>query len=259
MGKKNKKNTSSQKSQQKKQFEYRPNSKRAKIQQEKKSNQRIEPVASKSTFSSEDLSYGISQLEPLFSEANRRIEYITAQGFTSFAINKVIEEGGKDFFDIDGINSRESLLEQMYRVRIFLNDKGSTIEGAKLETSQINAALYKGKFGNEYYTKENNYARYDTSVIDKDAASRAFESYRKLEKTQAGKFALDGSYGSENLITALYDAEIRGFDSLVYGNDLLEQYQQEQNKLFEKPLADADETEAIYGRNYDNITGRYGY
>lgn len=245
--------------QSKKDFQYRSNSKRAKRQIEKQSNQRIDPVPSKSNFSPNDLSYGISQLEPLFSEANRRIEYITSQGFTSFAINKVVEEGGKDFFDIDGIDSREALLEQMYRVRVFLNDKGSTIEGAKLETSQINAALYKGKFGNEYYTKENNYARYDTSVIDKNAASRAFESYRKLEKTQAGKFALDGSYGSENLITALYDAEIRGFDSLVYGNDLLEQYQHEQNKLFEKSLADADETESIYGRNYDNITGRYGF
>lgn len=258
MGKKNKGYKSKNK-EQKKEFNYNKNSKRYKLEASKAKNKdTIEQVPSKSKFSKDDLEYGISQIDVLFSEANRRIEFIKSQGFTSFAIDKLESESNKDYFDLEDIVDRESLVEQLYRVRLFLNDKGSTIEGAKLETAQINSEIYKGKFGNQYNTEENNYAHYDTKIIDKEFASRAFESYRKLEQTKAGQIAIQGGYGSENLITALYDAEIRGLDSLVYGNELLEIFYTEHLNVWDKATKDSDNISSISGQIYDNLKERYG-
>ena len=150
--------------------------KRQRKKEAKKLQQRISPVAPKKSFTQDDLDYGKSQLEELFSEANRRIEMIKARGFTSYAIDRVEVEGGKDYFDIEEVTDRESLIEQLTRVRVFLNDKGSTVEGAILDTAQINSEIYKGKFGNQYNTEEYDHKRFDNKIIDEDIAKRAFES-----------------------------------------------------------------------------------
>ena len=83
----------------------------------------------------------------------------------------------------------------------------------------------QGKFGNQYNKEEYNFARYDITTIDKEIAERAFENYRKIESwraSQIGRQGQEGVYGSENLIIAMYDAEIRGLDSYAVGNDLLD-------------------------------------
>lgn len=233
--------------------------KRQRKKQEKKLQQRIAPVAAKKSFTQDDLDFGISQIETLFSEANKRIEFIKSQGFTSYAIDRVEHEGGKDYFDVEDITDRETLLEQLYRVRVFLNDKGSTIDGAKLQTAQINAEIYKGKFGNQYNTEEHNNARYDTTIIDKDIAARAFESYRKIESHRANEIVGEGQYGSENLIIALYDAEVRGMDSLVYGEALLDSFQKEHEEMWGRATKESDNISAISGLIYDNIKERLGF
>jgi len=235
------------------------NKRQRKKELKKQLQQRITPVAPKKGFSEEDLQYGISQIEPLFSEANYRIEYIKSQGYTSYAIDRIEQEGGKDYFDLEDITDRESFIQQLYRVRVFLNDKGSTIEGAKLETAQINSEIYKGKFGNQYNTEEHNHARYDTAIIDKDIASRAFESYRKIESHRANEIVGEGQYGSENLIIALYDAEVRGMDSLVYGEALLDAFQQEHEEMWGRATKESDNISAISGIIYDNIKERLGF
>jgi hypothetical protein len=138
-----------------------------------------------------------------------------------------------------------------------MNDKGSTVDGARIETAQIHAAEYKGKFGNEYNNKENEFARFDIKSINKDAASRAFESYRKIEEHRAAEIIGDGAYGSENLIIALYDAEIRGNDSLVYGEELLDTYIKTSTDSWKKATEDANMITGITGVIEDNIAGRY--
>lgn len=240
---------------------YNQSNKRQQVEalKEKYKQQRIPEVPKKSRFTQEDLEYGISQLEPLFTEANYRIEYIKSQGYTSYAIDRVEKEGGKDYFDLEDVTDRESLIEQLYRVRVFLNDKGSTIEGAKLQTAQINAEIYKGKFGNQYNTEEYGHARYDTTIIDKDIASRAFESYRKIESHRANEIVGEGQYGSENLIIALYDAEVRGMDSLVYGEALLDSFQREHEEMWGRATKESDNISSISGLIYDNIKERLGF
>jgi hypothetical protein len=197
------------------------------------------------------------QLEPLVSEANKRIEMIQAAGYVSYALDRVIREGGHEYFDLEHVNTREQLIKEMTRIRVFMNDRGSTIDGARLETAQINASEYKGKFGNEFNNKENEYAHYDIKSINKDAASRAFESYRKIEEHRAAEIVGDGSYGSENLIIALYDAEIRGNDSLVYGEELLDTYIKTSTDSWKKATEDSNMITGITGIIEDNIAGRY--
>jgi hypothetical protein len=197
------------------------------------------------------------QLEPLVNEANHRIEMIQAAGYVSYALDRVTREGGSDYFDLESVNTREELLREMTRIRVFMNDKGSTVEGARLETAQIYASEYKGKFGNQYNNKENEFARFDVKSINRDAASRAFESYRKIEEHRAAEIIGDGAYGSENLIIALYDAEIRGNDSLVYGEDLLDTYIKTSTDSWKRATEDANMITGITGVIEDNIAGRY--
>lgn len=209
-------------------------------------------------MSREEFEFAKSEYEPMVTEANHRIEMIQAAGYTSYALDRVLTEGGKDYFDLDSINNREELIRDITRMRVFINDIGSTLDGAKLESAQISAAEYAGKFGNEYNNEANNYAKYDISVIDKDIASRAFESYRILEETRASEIGVKGAsgvYGSDNLIHALYDAEVRGLNSQMYGKDLLDTFVETKKAEWQEANESANMVTAISGKiEKDNMT-----
>lgn len=222
---------------------------------EKKQQQREKEVAKK--LSKHELEQWKTQLQPLVNEANNRIDMIRAAGYASYALDRVEREGGSENFNLESVNTREELVREMTRIRVFMNDKGSTIEGARLESAQIQAAEYKGKFGNQYNNKENEFAHYDIKSIDKDTASRAFENYRKIEEIRAAEIVGDGAYGSENLIIAMYDAEIRGKDSLAYGMDLLDTYLQVSSDSWKRATEKSNMITGITGIIEDNITGGY--
>ena len=217
-------------------------------------NQRVNLVPNK--LSKNQLEEWKAKLEPMVTEANHRIEMIQMSGYTSYALDRVIQEGGRDYFDLSEINNREDLLKEITRMRVFINDKGSSMQGAKLQTAQIYAEKYRGKFGNQYNTKEYNYARYDIKAIDSEIAKRAFATYRRIEEHRATEIVSDGAYGSENLIIALYDAEVRGLDSLVYGEELLDAFVESSNTQWNNVRRDIDNITAISGIIEDNITGR---
>lgn len=222
---------------------------------EKKRNEK--PAKLPTRLSKAELENWKVQLEPLVSESNKRIEMIQSAGYVSYALDRVIYEGGTDYFDLENVKNREELLREMTRMRVFINDSGSTLEGAKLQTAQINASEYKGKFGNEYNNEEHGFARFDTSAIDKDVAMRAFEAYRKIESLRSSQIVGEGSYGSENLINALYDAEMRGMDSLVYGIDLLNTFYETETTQWKAATASSNMVTGITGYIEDNITGGY--
>lgn len=224
---------------------------------EKKNPQKINKIPDR--ISKLELEDYKRKLEPLVSEANKRIEMIESSGYTSYALDRVIREGGQNFFNLEDVSTREELLREITRLRVFINDKGSTIEGAKLETAQIYSSDYKGKFGNEYNNEEHGFETFDIKVIDKKVAARAFESYRKIEEHRAGEIVNEGSYGSENLIIALYDAEIRGLDSLVYGEELLDTFIKTTTHTWKKTTEKANMISGITGIIEDNITGGYTF
>ena len=206
-----------------------------------------------------ELQNWINDLEPLVNEANKRIELIQASGYTSYALDRVIRESGHDFFDLSEVKNREELLIENTRLRVFINDKGSTVEGAKLQTAQIYASKYVGKFGNQYNNAEHNYARFDTDVIDEEVAKKAFESYRKIEEHRASQIVGENGYGSNNFIAAIYDAEIRGLDSLMYGEDLLDTIIKIESDEWEITRNEVNSIAGITGIIEDNITGRYRF
>ena len=221
---------------------------------EKKKSQKVDIIPRK--LSASQLADYIEKFEPLVELANKRIQTILEAGYNSLAIDRVEQQTGREYFDLYDIKNREDLISRITAVRVFLADKGSTLEGAKLEMTQIATEKYKGKFGNQYNKEEYNFARYDINVIDKEIAERAFENYRKIESwraSQIGRQGQDGVYGSENLIIAMYDAEIRGLDSYAVGNDLLDAYVKESNTAWKPIENEAESTVAISGYYLDNL------
>ena len=222
--------------------------------EKKKAEQKVNIMPKK--LSASQLADYIDKFQPLVDVANNRIQTILEAGYNSLAIDRVEQQTGKEYFDLYDVKNREDLISRITAVRVFLADKGSTLEGAKLEMTQIATEKYKGKFGNQYNTEEYNFARYDTNAIDKEIAERAFENYRKIESiraSQIGRQGQDGVYGSENLIIAMYDAEIRGIDSFAVGNDLLDAFVEEADTAW-KPIEDeSDSTLAISGYYLDNL------
>lgn len=215
-------------------------------------NERVEIMPPKLTAS--QLADYIKKFTPLMEVANERIREILEHDYMSLAVKRVQEQQKRDYFDMFDVNTREDLISRVTAIRVFLADEGSTLEGARKETLQT---LYGGKFGNEYNNKQNKFARYDISAIDKEKAEKAFENYRKLEEQWAaliGRQGGAGVYGSENLIIAMYDAEVRGIDSFDVGKDLLEEFEKEQKTSW-KPIEDeAETTIAISGVYFDNLT-----
>ena len=187
------------------------------------------------------------RLEPLINEANRRVENLKFRNLSSAALLRAEEESGRDYFDIDELTDRTSIIKEATRARVFLADKTSTIEGAKVFTAQLNAAIYKGKFGNQYHNWENKYKNFDISTIDEDIAKKVFKNYRKLEEIRAADIVGDGAYGSENLIIAMYDAQIRGEDSFTAGLEQLDAHYDMKKDSWQKRFERANSVASILG------------
>ena len=222
----------------------------------KKNQQRVEIIPRK--ISTSQLADYVEKFQPLMELANSRIQQILEAGYNSLAIDRIEAQTGKEYFDLYNVKNREDLISRVTAMRVFLADKGSTLEGAKLETTLAATEKYKGKFGNQYNTAEHNFARYDTSVIDKEVAERAFANYRRLESQWASAIGRQdqvgaGAYGSENLIIAMYDAEIRGMDSLTVGWDLLEAFDKQNEEPWKEIEDESDDTTAISGLYLDSL------
>ena len=187
------------------------------------------------------------KLEPIISEANRRIELIKSQGLTSAAVLRAEQETGRDYFSLDELETIPELIKEATRARVFLADETSTIEGAKIYTAQLNAAEFRGQFGNQYHTFEHKFKNFNTAVIDEDVAKIVFSNYRKLAELRAADITGDGAYGSENLIIAMYDAQLHGEDSLMAGLEQLDSYYAKKTTEWRSRFERANEVTSILG------------
>ena len=236
------------------------------IQKKKQQNKKEDLIPRK--LSASQLADYKEKFAPLVELANNNITKIKEAGYNSLAVDRIERQVGREYFDISSTKTRGELMAEITAVRVFLADKGSTSNGAKLETIETNSAMYKGKFGNQYNKEEYNFARYDITTIDEDAAKRAFENYRKIEEIRASqigtqKLAIETEsvYGSENLIIAMYDFEInkdekysyfKG-DSFDFANDILNTFIQQTDTAWKPIENEAEETMAISGVYYDNL------
>ena len=222
------------------------NRKEARESRKQRKQQRIERMSSQ-------LAEAKETLFQLYEIAWDRLEKIENSGYYSYSAD-VFSKKNIDKYTLANIDSKDELMKRLYDVRIFLNDAGSTLEGAHRETIELSSEKYKGMFGNQYNTKDHGYKRYNTNYIDDEYAKKAFETYRKIEETRAAEIVQEGAYGSENLIIAIYDAVVRGYDAYDYGMDALDVFALEHKTYWNKVKNDVDEVEGITGILDDNIT-----
>lgn len=194
----------------------------------------------------------------VISEANQRWELIENEGLRSMAVSRALDENGSPYFSIDLQDNESDIIKEVTRANVFLSDQTSTIEGARLYTAEIGAERFRGKFGKEWATKENNNRTFDTSTIDEEYAKEVFKSYRMLEETKQG---LIMAYGSENLIIAMYDAKVRGEDPYTYGSELLSAWyttkQADWNSRFETARSNYEQSRSYeHGTVEDYINGK---
>ena len=193
------------------------------------------------------------RFEPIIDEANRRVDLILNSGLSSAALSRAEQESGYQYFSLDDIDSQEKLIQEATRARVFLSDETSTIEGATIYTAQLNAAEFRGKFGNKYHTWEHKFKNFDTTAINEEIAKTVFSNYRKLEELRAADITGDGAYGSENLIIAMYDAQVRGEDSFMIGLEQLDAFYRKKTLEWRTRFNRANEVSDILGvyENYD--------
>lgn len=142
----------------------------------------------------------------------------------SFAIQKVDLEGGR--FNFEDKNYYEVLAE-LTRVHDFLSDPGSLVKNAKQE-----AKKYMGLFGKGQWVRTNVYdmtteSTESTILLNEEAARRAFTAYRNIERMRAAEIVNVGGFGSDNFIAYLYSMELQGKDSGVYGENLLDLFEEQ--------------------------------
>lgn len=229
----------------------RAKEKKAKLQ--KKKQQKFNDIPK--IMSPKEFQKQIDLIKPMANEANQRIEMLQVSPYQSYALNRVIEERETDYFDLTEVKTRSDLLTIITQMKVFLSSKSSTIEGAILETAEMQGEQYRGQFGNQYFNAENGFKRYNTKVIDNDIAKEVFRNYRRIEEIRAVDIVNDGGYGSENLIVAMYDAQVKGLDSYEYGEDLLDAFVREYNEQWQDVDDEMESIMAMSNLVENNLKG----
>lgn len=186
------------------------------------------------------------RLQPIIDEANSRWARLDSLDLRSLAVSRALEEtNGTWGFDVSRLTTREQVIEEATRARVFLSDRTSTIQGAELYTQQESAKQYIGQFGNQYNNWEHKFKRFNTATISEDEARIAFSAYRRLEESEQARIM---QYGSENMIIAIYDMIIQnGYgedyvqDVTEMARDLLDRELGVKHQQFEKAFKEANE------------------
>ena len=93
--------------------------------------------------------------------------------------------------------------------------------------------------------------------VDIETAKKVFENYHKIAESKVALITEKGGYGSENLILAMYDAEVKGYNSFEYGVDLLDVHYETGQDDWRRKKEMNDDVLAIAGYIEDRLTGGY--
>lgn len=163
------------------------------------------PVTSK--FSeNQDLEALKAKVQPILDLANERWKRLDDLDLRSLAISRAYDESNDRWgFDVSEMTDRGEIIAEATRARVFINDETSTVKGAELYSQQESYKQWQGQFGNQYNNWENQFKKFNISTISEENARVAFAAYRRLEESEAARIM---SYGSENMIIAIYDMVI---------------------------------------------------
>lgn len=120
----------------------------------------------------------------------------------------------------ENLVTRQQVMREIARIQQFTADWAATPEGAEYyqeekETIARRDAL-KGQFGGQWMKETGE--TYNTKVINTDYAEQAFDLYRRLVEEEGedrakmlwNRDSAKISYGSENMIIAIYDMLVMG-------------------------------------------------
>lgn len=220
-----------------------------------------------SRLTDEDLLAYKSEMEKVIIYANDRIDELKSQNLTTVELYRFQEGDPGRYFQLPETNDPNELRAYMTEVRVVLASISENSNKSLLDTAMMEAAQYRGQFGNQYPGKRfniedvvNEEGEIIRRGINSDIASQAFEAYRKLEENYApiiGRQGQEGVYGSENLIIAIYDYYERGMDGQLYGRDLLEAWQSQFLREMEGVNWTLDEASSIVAKWDDFISQKW--
>lgn len=155
--------------------------------------------------------------------ANKALDKLMKSGFESLALDKLrAETRDRDIhFSFPENPSVSDMAKELFRARSFMADPTSTVEGAEEYTHTLENE-FRGAFGGQW--KKIYGVTYDRSRIDDDIAKIVFSNYRKIEELKQYAIIGEGGYGSENLIVAMYNAEVLGKNSFEYAQNILDKH-----------------------------------
>ena len=138
----------------------------------------------------------------------------------------------------DNIKSEKSMMRELARIDIFesqvrgradddymyiatgKNEKRQLTSAQQEKVTEIRRGLYKGAFGGQWMSRNDNNETYDTARIVKDFAEEAFSIYSNLIERNPEDYIKmlwnekygKSQYDSENVIIAIYDMVASGWN-----------------------------------------------
>lgn len=113
-------------------------------------------------------------------------------------------------FHVEDRTSYKEIRREVARMREFLNDESSTVEGAKFVAAELTLRQkYGGAFGKHWYAEYG--VTYDPSRVTDEYAKVSYKIFRYLESMK-GAYGLmydEGSYDSDSLMISIYDMVVQ--------------------------------------------------
>ena len=191
----------------------------------------------KAPLTTEDIVNYKREMQKVIEHTNFRIDTLLSEHLMTTQLHAFLQGDDSKRFDISDINDVSRLREYMTEVRTVLSSIEEGNKKAEIDTVILSSQQFKGQFGNQWETGYNVNDVIDESgnvirkAIRSEIATQAFAAYRKLEEEFAGYIGRQGQelmYGSENLITMLYDFYDRGMDGQTAMHNALQGWIDEQ-------------------------------
>ena len=166
-----------------------------------------------------------AELNVLTSQANALVAELRASGYAedsralAEAERTAIRFHTEDQLFTANLPRSRDIGRELARVREFLTDTTSTVEGTQRELYGLNQSLFGGQ-----YRADGGYGA-NPAFVTKEQAERVYEVYKKALETQGGYQRVMGwlrakynglqDYGSENIINAIYNMVTNTSDNAI--------------------------------------------
>lgn len=171
----------------------------------------------------DNINYLLSKNRDIISKAlekyDRYAEEEEELGIYTFEMQKVDIEGGRFSFEN---KSYSEVITELTRVNDFMASPRKIIYDAKEREKKWFNVFKKGNWDKIESPK----------LLDEEIAKATYKAYRNIETSRAAEIVDVGGYGSDNFIAYLYSMQEDGFDSQIYGENLLDQVKLD--KFFEE-------------------------